>query len=69
MSTAYDTEPKITENYLTRKYCVSRQQARRLLRQYGRNKADIDLLLGAKGRTHRHRRQDLKRTASQVSFG
>ena len=69
MSTAYNTQPEISENYLTRKYCVSRQQARRLLRQYGRNKAEIDQLLGAKGRTHRHRGQDLKRTASQVSFG
>jgi hypothetical protein len=64
-----DTRFEITEDYVIRKYCVSRQQAKRLLRQYGRDKAEIDILLGAKGRTSGHRRQDVRRTASQVSFG
>lgn len=65
----FDVRPEIAEDYVARKYCVSRQQAKRLLRQYSRDKAEIDLLLGAKGRTHKHRRQDIRRTASQVSFG
>ena len=60
---------EVTEAYLVKKYCVSRHQAQRLLRRYGSNKAGIDLLLGARGRTRRHRAQDIDRTASQVSNG
>jgi hypothetical protein len=67
--TTSDIRNEITEDYLVRKYCVTRHQARRLLRQFGREKAAIDILLGAKGRTHRHRRQDVRRTASEVAFG
>jgi hypothetical protein len=66
---ASDIRPEATEDYVTRKYCVSRQQAKRVLRQYGRDKAEIDILLGAKGRTPGHRRQDVRRTASEVTFG
>jgi hypothetical protein len=66
---ASDTRLEITEDYVTRKYCVSHQHAKRLLRQYGRDQAEIDILLGAKGRTSGHRRQDVRRTASEVSFG
>ena len=68
MSTS-DSRSEVTEDYLTEKYGVSRQRAKRLLSQYGSYKAEIDVLLGAKGRTPRHRRQDVQRTASQVSFG
>ena len=60
---------EVTEDYLVRKYCVARQHARRILKQYGRHKADLDVLLGAQGRTQIHRRQDVRRTESEVSFG
>jgi hypothetical protein len=67
--TTFNARNQITEDYLVKRYCVTHQQAKRLLRQYGSDKAEIDVLLGAKGRTHRHRSQDIRRTASEVSFG
>lgn len=60
---------EVDEAYLTKRYSVSRQQARRMIRRYGCDKSDIDFLLGARGRTRQHRRQDLKRSMVQVSFG
>lgn len=59
----------IDEAYLVKTYCVSRQQARRLIKKFGSEKSEMDLLLGAKGRTRQHRKQDVKRTIAQVSFG
>ena len=66
---ASNTRSEVTEDYVTKKYGFSRQRAKRLINQYGSSKAEIDVLLTAKGRTPRHRRQDVQRTASQVAFG
>ena len=69
MNTVPEAPREIDASYLVKTYCVSRHQARRLMRKYGCEKSEMDLLLGARGRTRQHRRQDIRRTIRQVTFG
>ena len=57
------------ETHLVQKYCLSRQQARRLLHSFGHNKAELERWLGANGRTQAHRSEDIKQTTAEVAFG
>ena len=59
----------IGENYLIEKYCLSRYQARRLLLNFGHDRAELERLLGAAGRTQDHRSQDVEQTAAEIAFG
>ncbi|RYD63826.1 MAG: hypothetical protein EOP84_33285 [Verrucomicrobiaceae bacterium] len=59
---------RIGEEYLIERYCVSRHHAKRLLAQYGNDKAEMDALLGAGGRPARHRAQDISQSVYQATF-
>lgn len=58
----------IDETYLVRKYSLSRQQAHRLLGTFGHRKSDVERLLGAKGRTQIHRREEMDQSTAEVAF-
>ncbi|MCK8779650.1 hypothetical protein M0654_06580 [Rhizobium sp. NTR19] len=54
---------------LARRYKISIQQARRYIRRFGNDRAELDLLLAAANRTPRHRVEEIERTVSEVTFG
>ena len=57
------------ETYLTKKYALSRQQARRLLLSFGHDKAELERWLGCNGRTQTHRAEDIEQTTADLVFG
>lgn len=54
---------------LRRRYGISRQEAARLLRRFGNEKAEVDHLLAASGRTPRHRRGEIATPEEDAAFG
>lgn len=67
--TAPSVDKFADETYLTKKYALSRQQARRLLLSLGHDKAELERWLGCNGRTQIHRPQDMEQTRSDLIFG
>ena len=67
--TAPSVDDQVDETYLTKKYALSRQQARRLLLSFGHDKAELERWLGCNGRTQIHRPEDMEQTTSDLVFG
>jgi len=63
------TTPAVDETYITKKYSLSRHQARRLLLSFGHDKAELDRWLGCKRRTQAHRPEDMEQTTEDLAFG
>lgn len=69
MATSLASHDDVNEKYLIEKYCLSRYQARRLLSNFGRDRVELERLLGASGRTQDHRAEDVEQTLADVTFG
>lgn len=54
---------------LRRRYGLGRHEAERILQRFGNSKQELDLLLSGRGRTPRHRLEELATSEQKAPFG